>query len=105
MPAPSHRSPGETGQRQGKHMTSALCGAERARGPESMAPTGLIMTRWGNPTRSNETEKDGGREKQSGTGRLEEKERSKHSAKETKALSPQDHSFLGPSKKFWTVHK
>lgn len=47
MPALSHCSPGTAGQRQGKHMTSALCGAKPAEWPESTASAGPIIAQQG----------------------------------------------------------
>lgn len=47
MAAPSHCSPGTVGQRQDKHMTSVLCGAEPAQWLETTAPTWLIIAHWG----------------------------------------------------------
>lgn len=47
MPALSHCSPGTAGQRQGKHMTSALCGAKPAEWPESTASAGPMIAQRG----------------------------------------------------------
>lgn len=51
MPAPSHCSPGAAGQRQGKHMTSVLCGTEPTQWPESTAPVGPVIAQGGESRR------------------------------------------------------